>query len=109
MRNLPVDLLLPAHRAETGILADRVDELTAHHLRRIEDAWQTVRDEPGLTGYEIAGRMRWKIRSRSWADFPLEQKFFAVGEALAHLDYLEVRGRVCRQEEHGKRRYYLPE
>ena len=33
----------------------------------------------------------------------------AVGEALAHLDYLEVRGRVCRQEEHGKRRYYLPE
>ena len=59
--------------------------------------------------YEIAGRMRWKIRSRSWADFPLEQKFFAVGEALAHLDYLEVRGRVCRQEEHGKRRYYLPE
>ncbi len=109
VRNLPVDLLLPAHRAETGILADRVDELTAHHLRRIEDAWQTVRDEPGLTGYEIAGRMRWKIRSRSWADFPLEQKFFAVGEALAHLDYLEVRGRVCRQEEHGKRRYYLPE
>lgn len=109
VRNLPVDLLLPAHRAETGILADRVDELTAHHLRRIEDAWQTVRDEPGLTGYEIAGRMRWKIRSRTWADFPLEQKFFAVGEALAHLDYLEVRGRVCRQEEHGKRRYYLPE
>ena len=107
VRNLPVKLLLPAHRAETGILAERVDELTAHHLRRIENAWQTVRDEPGLTGYEIAGRMRWKIRSRSWADFPLEQKFFAVGEALAHLDYLEARGRVFRREEGGKRRYYI--
>ncbi len=106
IRDLPVELLLPAHRAETGVLRDRVDELTAHHLRRVEDAWQTVRDEPGLTGYEVAGRMRWRIRSRSWEDFPLEQKFFAVGEALAHLDYLEVRGRVVCREEDGKRRYY---
>lgn len=107
VRDLPVDLLLPAHREETGVLADRVDELTAHHLRRIESAWQTVKEEPGLTGYEIAGRMRWKIRSRSWEDFPLQQKFFAVGEALAHLDYLEVRGRVERRLEHEKYRYYV--
>lgn len=106
IRDLPVKLLLPAHRRETGDLRERADELTAHHLRRVEDAWQTVRDEPGLTGYEIAGRMRWRIRSRSWEDFPLEQKFFAVGEALAHLDYLEARGRVQCREELGKRRYY---
>ena len=109
VRDLPVELLLPAHRRDTGVLRDRVDELTAHHLRRVEDAWQTVREEPGLTGYEIAGRMRWRIRSRSWEDFPLEQKFFAVGEALAHLDYLEVRGRVFFREEQGKRRYYVTE
>lgn len=109
VRKLPVDLLLPAHRDETGDLMTRVDELTAHHLRRIENAWQTVKDEPGLTGYEIAGRMRWKIRSRSWEDFPLQQKFFAVGEALAHLDYLEVRGRVERRLEDEKYRYYATE
>ena len=107
VRSLSVDLLLPAHREETGNLAARVDELTEHHLRRIEDAWQTVQEEPGLTGYEIAGRMRWKIRSRSWEDFPLQQKFFAVGEALAHLDYLEVRNRVERRLENGKYRYYV--
>lgn len=109
VRDLPVELLLPAHRRETGDLRERVDELTRHHLGRIEDAWHTVRDEPGLTGYDIAGRMRWRIRSRTWADFPLEQKFFAVGEALAHLDYLEVRGRVLRREERGKFRYYAVE
>ena len=106
IRDLPVKLLLPAHREETGELAGRVDELTVHHIRRIEEAWKTVRDEPGLTAYEIAGRMRWRIRSRSWEDFPLTQKFFAVGEALAHLDYLAVRGRVERREEDGKNRYY---
>lgn len=109
VRDLPVSLLLPAHRRETGDLRERADELTRHHLRRIGDAWETVRAEPGLTGYDIAGRMRWRIRSRGWADFPLEQKFFAVGEALAHLDYLEVRGRVVRREERGKYRYYVTE
>ena len=107
VRDLPVELLLPAHRQETGDLTARVDELTAHHLRRIENAWQTVREEPGLTAFEIAGRMRWKFRSRSWEDFPLTQKFFAVGEALAHLDYLEVRGRIAHREEQGKNRYYV--
>ncbi len=109
VRDLPVTLLLPAHRRETGVLRDRADELTAHHLRRIEDAWQTVREKPGLTGYDIAGQMRWRIRSRNWADFPLEQKFFAVGEALAHLDYLEVRGRVFRRKERGNYRYFVRE
>ena len=103
---LPVEHLFPAHRSESGSLRERAEELTAHHLRRIEDAFETVRDEPGLTGYDIAGRMRWKIRSRSWEDFPMGQKFFAVGEALAHLDYLAARGRIVRREENGKSRWY---
>ena len=42
--------------------------------------------------------MRWSIRCRDWTDFPVTQKFFAVGEALSHLDYLEVRGLVERQQ-----------
>ena len=106
VRDMEVDLLLPAHRAKVGSLPERVDELTRHHMRRIESAWQTVRDEPGMNAYQIAGKMRWKIRSRSWDEFPPAQKFFAVGEALAHLDYLEVRGRVERREENGKYCYY---
>ena len=43
--------------------------------------------------------MRWSIRCRNWGDFPVTQKFFAVGEALSHLDYLEVRGLVERRSE----------
>ena len=78
----------------------------AHHARRLEDTLRTVEKAPGLTAYQIAGRMRWSIRCRNWADFPLAQKFFAVGEALAHLDHLEAQGRVFRQEIHGKRVYF---
>ena len=98
--------LYPAHRAETGDLRQRTAELKAHHARRREDTLRTVEKAPGLTAYPSAGRMRWSIRCRNWADFPLAQKFFAVGEALAHLDHLEAQGRVFRQEIHGKRVYF---
>ncbi len=106
VKDLPVDLLLPAHREETGDLAARIAELEAHHARRIQDALETVGQEPGLTAYEIAGRMSWSIRCRNWEEFPLTQKYFAVGEALSHLDYLTVRGRVERRMADGKYRYF---
>lgn len=98
--------LYPAHRAETGDLRQRTAELKAHHARRLEDTcgpWRRrrasppIRSQAGCVGASAAGTGR---------DFPLAQKFFAVGEALAHLDHLEAQGRVFRQEIHGKRVYF---
>ena len=60
-----------------------------------------------MTAYEIAGRMKWKIRARNWEEFPVTQKWFAVGEAMSHLDYLRTRGRIRRQKDaDGFLRYY---
>ena len=106
VRDLPVEMLLPAHRQESGSLAVRVDELTAHHARRLADTLTVLRAQPGLTAYQIAGAMRWQIRCKSWEDFPLTQKFFAVGEALAHLDRLRVLGEAQPQEKAGKIYWY---
>ena len=52
--------------------------------------------------------MRWKVRGKSsaWEDFPLQQKWFAVGEAAAHLEYLTTRGRARREESGGLWRFY---
>lgn len=94
---LEVAELYPAHRIQTGSLQDRIAQLQAHHASRLENTLRIVAGAPGRTAYEIAGSMSWSIRCRSWADFPLTQKFFAVGEALAHLDYLAVRGRIRRE------------
>ena len=68
----------------------------------------TLTREPGLTAYELSGRMTWRVRGKSpsWADFPLQQKWFAVGETAAHLEYLTVRGRAYRKAEGGVWRYY---
>ena len=103
---LEVRALYPAHRAETGNLQERIAQLKSHHARRLEDALDAVRGTPGLTAYEIAGRMAWSIRCRNWEEFPLTQKFFAVGETMAHLDRLAILGEVHFQELQGKRRYF---
>ena len=106
VESLPVRELLPAHRRDRGDFRERIGELKAHHARRLSDALAIVRADPGCTAYEIAGRMAWSIRCRSWADFPLTQKYFAVGEALAHLDRLCRLGQAERRVTGDTARYY---
>ena len=49
----------------------------------------------------------WKIHSKDWASFPNHQKWFAVGECMAHLDYLRLQGRIVRkQDEKGIWHYF---
>lgn len=40
--------------------------------------------------------MTWDIDCESWDQFPAAQKWFAVGETIAHLLYLESEGRIKR-------------
>jgi hypothetical protein len=49
-----------------------------------------------LSAYEVASRMTWDIKCDSWEAFPLAQKWFATGEAIAHLRYLLEKGRIER-------------
>lgn len=105
VREYPVQLALPGHR-KSGAYQERIDALLAHHEKRLLDAADWIRETPGMNAYEIAGLMRWKIRARSWEEFPPVQKRFAVGECMAHLDYLRVRGKITRRMEEGIWRYY---
>lgn len=104
VRDYPVKRTLPGHRA-TGDYHGRIDHLLAHHQKRLEEALAVVEANPGLTAYEIAGKMTWKIRADSWETFPMVQKWFAVGECLSHLDYLRKRGKVGREQREGLWRY----
>ena len=103
-----VRLPLPAHRGINGSMSERIGAIIEHHGARIREMLDTLTREPGLTAYELSGRMTWRVRGKSpsWADFPLQQKWFAVGETAAHLEYLTVRGRAYRKAEGGVWRYY---
>lgn len=105
-RNFPVKRALPGHR-HAGDYHARIDELLAHHDTRIQEALEVVQAMPGATAYEIAGKMTWEIRAKNWDEFPVIQKWFAIGEALAHIDYLLQRNRIECVEKHGIKRYYV--
>lgn len=88
-----VALALPGHRSfGTLDVTQRVAELKEHHRARLEEVSAIAAEDPGLTGYQIASRMRWHIQAEDWEHFPEQQKFFAFSEAVAHLDHLVHQG-----------------
>ncbi len=95
---LSVDIVLPGHRTPVYSLQARVAELIAHHRRRADESVSVLGDE-SLDSCQVAARMTWDIRCRSFEEFPITQKWFAVGETLAHLFYLESTGRISRVDD----------
>ncbi|MDR3591226.1 MAG: MBL fold metallo-hydrolase [Negativicutes bacterium] len=92
---LAVDLVLPGHRRVFTDCRSRISELLEHHRQRAREVLAILADGPA-TGYQVAARMTWDMVFRVWSDVPVRQKFFATGEALSHLRYLECQGLVCR-------------
>ncbi len=105
VKRYDVRLTLPGHR-KTGDYSKRIDELISHHRVRIAEALGIVERFPGMSAYDIAGKMTWKIKADCWEDFPIVQKRFAVGECISHLDYLIKRDKVRKAFSEGCWRYY---
>lgn len=93
---LDVDLVLPGHRRAFNDCKGRIRELQAHHRERAEEALAALESGP-KDAYQVAARMSWDLTYESFDQFPVAQKWFAVGEALAHLQYLQHEGRVRRE------------
>lgn len=107
IRALPVQMSFPAHRTGQGELNARIDQLIAHHKDRLDEICQAVRENPDTTAYEIAGLIRWSARGLPWAEFPPHQKWFAMGETLAHLVYLTDKGQIARLSKNGQIIYQI--
>jgi len=97
---LPIEIVLPGHRSFFSNLRSRIDELKRHHYLRAEEVLSVLNGKR-LTAYEIASQMTWDIDCDTWEEFPIAQKWFATGEAIAHLRFLEEEGRVERIVESG--------
>ncbi|MGL4790159.1 MAG: MBL fold metallo-hydrolase [Anaerotignaceae bacterium] len=107
MMKFDIDLALPAHRKNTMNFYGRVKEILKHHEVRLEECYNIVKENAGIHSYDIGGKMQWSMRGRNWEDFPMHQKWFAVGETIAHLDYLIGENLIERKEEDGYFRYYI--
>ena len=94
---LDVELCLPGHRSLIHAFETRLEELQNHHHERAAEARALVAEKP-RNAYQTAAAMSWAIRAKSWEHFPIMQRWFATGETIAHLRYLEERGEIDRRE-----------
>lgn len=92
-----VEIILPGHRRLFSDHRKRIDELRVHHNARAEEVLAILEEKGKKTAYQVAAFMTWDITYHSFDEFPVAQKWFASGEALAHLKYLEEKGLVQKE------------
>jgi glyoxylase-like metal-dependent hydrolase (beta-lactamase superfamily II) len=103
-----IDWVLPGHRTPFQNHRRRIAELKEHHEIRTEEVASILR-RGSRTAYQVASEMTWDIDCETWEDFPLPQKWFAGGEAMAHLKFLQGLGRVIREQKDGRYFFRLAE
>ncbi|MCE4626775.1 MAG: MBL fold metallo-hydrolase [Desulfurococcales archaeon] len=91
----------PGHRNPIDDPVKRAKELLKHHDERLNEIVDIIKRAGQITAYEIAKKVRWRTRYNDWSEYPPQEKFFAMGETLAHLRRLEVEGRVEKFEANG--------
>lgn len=94
---LDVAVALPGHRSLVADMRARIEELKDHHVKRAEEVLAILKGGP-KTAYDVASEMTWDIVCDSFDLFPISQKWFATGEAIAHLLYVEELGKVWREQ-----------
>ena len=97
---LSVALTLPGHRRLIKDHRARIDELKQHHAARLTEVLGLLEKGP-LNAFQVASRMTWDIAYESWDRFPVAQRWFATGEAISHLRYLEEAGQLIRSTKGG--------
>jgi glyoxylase-like metal-dependent hydrolase (beta-lactamase superfamily II) len=98
--DLDVELVLPGHGSIFKDHKKRIRELKQHHQIRLKEVI-SILGKGKQNVFQIASQMTWDIGYKSWDLFPPAQKWFAFGEAMAHLKYLEEEGKV-REEIEGQ-------
>jgi glyoxylase-like metal-dependent hydrolase (beta-lactamase superfamily II) len=103
---LDVEMVLPGHRRAFSDMRGRIEELKHHHQVRAGEVLDILKAGP-MNPFRVAAQMKWDLTYDSFEEFPVQQKWFAGGEAVAHLHYLEARGLVRRADSYGRILYAL--
>lgn len=96
--DLDIKLVLPGHRGTINNHRQRTQELRRHHQARANEIL-SILNKGNKNAFQVASQMSWDMDYESWDLFPSLQKWFATGEAIAHLRYLEERGKVRKELE----------
>lgn len=105
IENYSINNVFPGHGNPGKNINQRIEEIKKHHNERLKEIVTTMNTEP-KTAYEIASQISWNIKYEAWDLFPKTQQYFALGETIAHLIYLEKEGKIKSIKKDNKI-YYL--
>jgi len=106
LRALDIEIVLPGHRRLLHNPHKRIIEIQEHHRDRLNEVLRALGDGP-KTAIQIAPTLTWDISSKNWDEFPPAQKWFAFGETLAHIRFLENSHKVHSEIQADRRVYSL--
>jgi glyoxylase-like metal-dependent hydrolase (beta-lactamase superfamily II) len=92
MTALPADTLaLPSHGLPFTGIHTRIQQLKDHHVARLDDVMQACSDKPSSAADMLPVLFKRQL--------DLHQTTFAMGESIAHLNYLWHRGQLRRHQD----------
>lgn len=97
LQKLDIKLLLPGHGPIFSDVHERIAEIISHHEDRLHQLHGIIRGE--MTAFEACQ----KLFERELSTHEIR---FAIGETIAHLNYLVARGELKEEREPGGRIYY---
>lgn len=97
INELDIKQVLPGHRRTFKNCSKRIAQLKHHHEVRADEVLNIL-ESGARNAFQVASHMTWDMNYASWAEFPPQQKWFAFGEAVAHLKYLEGQGKVQKDK-----------
>lgn len=105
--HMDIKYLFSSHRFLVDNHRTRIDEIKAHHEKRLKEAINALKKYGSSTVRTVTKNMHWDISSKNWDDFLNSQKWFAAGEAHAHLERLRALGKADYEIKDGLIYYFL--
>lgn len=102
LEEIDVDDVLPAHEYSFKDLKARLREIEEHHKQRLDEMLQVIGRSP-RTAYEVASKVKWV--TGDFSTFSSWMQRAALGETIAHLDYLVLEEQLTKYMEDGIQYY----
>lgn len=96
-QSLDISLVIPGHGPLFSDVGERIEEILTHHEERIEKVLDHLRGE--RTAYQVC-------KDLFNRELTLHEQRFAIGETLAHLNYLVEKGEVKKMENMSGKIYF---
>jgi glyoxylase-like metal-dependent hydrolase (beta-lactamase superfamily II) len=98
LKKMDPEKILPSHEHIFNHLGHRIEEIEKHHDERLAEISEVLeRRSSGSTGFDVAKELSWS--SGKYSGLTPWQKSAAIGETLAHLEYLKRNNRLFELRE----------